>query len=88
MAELVRDNMGLAVTIANGYRNIPGEDFDNVLGEARKALVKAARGFEPGGAPFGAYAGAAIRNTLNNLFHKEARREAREVMSADEEPAK
>lgn len=84
VAELVTDNHGLAVSMANAYRNIPGEDFDNVLGEARRALVKAAQGFDPQGrAPFSAYAGAAIRNTLNNLFGKESRRAAREETTAD-----
>lgn len=84
VGELVRENMGLAVSIANQYRNIPGGDFDNTLGEARRALVKAARGYD-GSAPFAAYAGPAIRNTLNNLYSKHKRLAAREVMSADEE---
>lgn len=83
IAELVKDNMGLAVTIANGYRNIPGTDFEDILAEARRALVKAARGFDPQGAPFGSYAGTAIRNRLNDVFNKEVRRAKSEVASAD-----
>jgi DNA-directed RNA polymerase specialized sigma subunit len=91
-AELVKDNMGLAVTIANSYRNIPGfEDaetrFQDILGEARKALVKAARSFDPAhdsGRPFGSYAGTAIRNALNDLFSKQRQIMEREGRSADE----
>lgn len=84
VAELVKGNMGLAVAITNDYRNIPGTDFDDVLAEARKALVKAARGFDPERAtPFGSYAGPAIRNTLNTMFNKNAKRVAREGLSAE-----
>ncbi|HWB60936.1 MAG TPA: sigma-70 family RNA polymerase sigma factor, partial [Chthoniobacteraceae bacterium] len=87
-AELAHENMGLAVSIANEYRNIPGHDFDNVMGEARAALGRAAREFDPERKePFSALAATMIRNRLNNLFNKNARIASREAGSIDDREA-
>jgi phospholipid N-methyltransferase len=40
--ELVTENLGLAVSIANSFRNIRGIDLEDVVSEAKKALVKSA----------------------------------------------
>jgi RNA polymerase sigma factor (sigma-70 family) len=83
VSELVRENVGLALSIAQDFRNVGG-DFADVVAEARKALVLAARGFEPGRGPFAAYAGAAIRNALRNLYAKEKRYADRVSVTLDE----
>lgn len=83
--DLVRDNMGLATTIANDYRNIPGVDLGDVIQHARMALVRAAKQFDPAKATsFANYAGRAIRNELNSLYGKQMRAAAHEGPSMDE----
>lgn len=80
-----KENVGLAVSIANEYRNIPGVEIGDVVGEAKTALMKAARGYDATRAePFSAYAGAAIRNRLNDLFGRESKYQSQTETSLDE----
>lgn len=83
--DLVRDNLGLATTIANDYRNIPGVELDDVIQQARLALVKAARGYpqKERAMPFKDYAGRSIRNELNTFYGRQIRTAEREVDSLD-----
>lgn len=78
--------MGLATTIATDYRNIPGVNLDDVIQQARVALVKSAR-FYPKmerAMPFKNYAGTAIRNELNTLYGRQGRISRNESVSLDE----
>lgn len=84
--DLVKENMGLAVTIANDYKNIPGVEMADIIQQARVALVKAAFAFDANrGVPFGAYAGRVIRNELNTLYQRGAKAKRGEAVSLDEQ---
>ncbi|MEP6667847.1 MAG: sigma-70 family RNA polymerase sigma factor, partial [Chthoniobacter sp.] len=78
-------NVGLALHIANEYRNIPGVEFGDVAGEAKHALIDAARGYPADASvSFADYAGRAIRNRLNDLYGKESRYAAHNETTLDE----
>lgn len=83
--KLVQDNMGLATDIARRYftqRN--SAQHDDIVQEARKALMKAGQTFkEDAGTPFAGYAGRVIRNRLNDLYRQQTRRTEREGTSLD-----
>jgi len=83
IGKLVRENMGLAVSIAQKYSNVKAP-MDDIVSAARVALVKAARGWNPEKGPFVSYAGTAIRNALNGLFHTEGQRARTELTTLDE----
>lgn len=101
-AKLVQDNMGLVVTIAQSFSNIAnlgsssrGKErdvtFDDVLAEAKVALIKAALRYKPehaSGRPFGSYAANMIRLHLRYIYKKHKRYVSKQdatLDSADEE---
>ena len=86
VAELVRENVGLAVDIAGQYRNIRAEIGD-IVGEAKRALVKAARAFDPERGNFAAFAATVIRRELNEMHGREKRYAATVETTLDEEIA-
>jgi RNA polymerase sigma factor (sigma-70 family) len=82
-ADRVRGHLALAESLARAYGNIPGIDAGEAPGEARKALVMAARDYDPGKGAFVPFAARSIRNALNTLFSRAVRRVRREVVSLD-----
>ena len=82
LGKLVMDNLGLAVSIARNYRNVTAP-MEDVVSEARLALVKAARGWQPDKGPFGNYAARAIRNSLNSMFTGEGAQARAEMTTLD-----
>ena len=79
----VRANAGLVDFMAQRFSNIPGADQDDIRQQARVALFKAARGFDPTKGAFGPYAATAIRNQLRDLFNKELRYRQNEIQTLD-----
>ena len=73
LVKLVKDNIGLAVSIARTYSNVAAP-MEDIVSAARVALIKAAKAWDPGRGGFSSYAGVAIRNALNGLFTTERRR--------------
>ena len=71
--ERVVEHLKLAQIIAAKYFNIPGASREEVLSEARMALVKASMAYQEDKGPFIPFAGTVIRNALNSLFKKQLR---------------
>lgn len=84
-ARLVTENLGLATTIAKKFE-APGADVDDLIQEARIALLKAAQAFHPEqGTKFSSFASAIINNRLRDLYKSRIARSAHEGGSLDEE---
>lgn len=78
------NHWGIAMTLANEYRNIPRLEFDDILQQARIGLFKAAKKYNPNrGATFSTYAWHVIKNDLNTLYAKQQRYAQRETVSLD-----
>lgn len=82
--ERVVEHLKLAQIIAAKYFNIQGASQEEVLSEARMALVKASMAYKEEKGPFAPFAGAAIRNALNSLFNKQLRNAKMIAKSLDE----
>ena len=82
--ERVVEHLKLAQIIAAKYFNIQGASQEEVLSEARMALVKASMAYQEAKGPFAPFAGAAIRNALNSLFNKQLRNAKMIAKSLDE----
>jgi len=82
--ERVVEHLKLAQIIAAKYFNIPGASREEVLSEARMALVKASMAYQEDKGPFTPFAWAAIRNALNSLFKKQLRQAQMIGKSLDE----
>ncbi|MDE1169862.1 MAG: sigma-70 family RNA polymerase sigma factor [Verrucomicrobium sp.] len=84
-SKLVTDHLHLAQVVAGDYSNISGLDRDDVLQEARKALIHAALKFDPSrGTKFSSYAGQAIRNTLKDLYGRQKKIKEMEAVHLEE----
>ncbi len=88
MDELIEHHLWLADAIGKRYFNIRAQTQGDILQEARLALTKAARTYNPEIGPFKAYAATVIYFHLNDLFKKELskanlRIDPREPLSSD-----
>lgn len=82
--ERVVEHLKLAQIIAAKYFNIPGASREEVLSEARVALVKASMAYQEDKGPFAPFAGTVIRNALNSFFNKQLRNAKMVSKSLDE----
>jgi N12 class adenine-specific DNA methylase/DNA-directed RNA polymerase specialized sigma subunit len=80
--KLMEDNKGLAAFHARRFSNIPATEFDDILAEARKGLIKAARSYDPEKIPdFSPYASLVIANTLKTAFRAGVRQMGRQLVT-------
>lgn len=83
---LMLRHLGLASSLARGYTNIPGVEFDDILQQARIGLARAAISFDHRkGASFSTYAWKVIQNDLNTLYCKQRRRTINESSYFDDQ---
>ena len=82
--ERVVEHLKLAQIIAAKYFNIQGASQEEVLSEARMALVKASMAYQEDKGPFAPFAGTVIRNALNSFFNKQLRNAKMVSKSLDE----
>ena len=82
---LMLRHLGLASSLARGYTNIPGVEFEDILQQARVGLARAAISFDRNkGASFSTYAWKVIQNDLNTLYSKQRRRTVNETSYFDD----
>jgi RNA polymerase sigma factor (sigma-70 family) len=82
--ELVTENIGLANSLAQKYFNVPNVENDDVIQQARKGLVRAARAFDPAKGKFSSFAWRVIQNELNDLYGRQMKVATNEAVSLDE----
>ncbi len=83
VGERASKNMQAAYAIADAWTNIPGSDKDDRRSAARKALVNAARAYDPSRGDFGPLAGTAIRNALRDLHAEQTQYTRRNLTTLD-----
>lgn len=76
-------HLALAQVIACEYANTPNTTLDELISEARCALLRATRKFNPSRGAFEPYAARAIRNALNDFYEAQMRRAAMFPISLD-----
>ena len=81
--DLVTGNIGLAYNIADGFGNIAGSEKDDRRSEARRALINAARAYDPAKGRFSAFAGTVIRNALRDYSDKQGGYAKRNLTTLD-----
>lgn len=79
--QLVRDHVGLAFVLAEGFY-LPGGDRDDVQQEALIGLYLAARAYVPGETPFRGFAALVIRRRLGTALKLALRQKHRPLNSA------
>ncbi|MEI7532873.1 MAG: sigma-70 family RNA polymerase sigma factor [Verrucomicrobiae bacterium] len=82
--ELVKENLGLAGAIAAKYFNVPGVENEDVIQQARKGLIQAARAFDPAKGKFASFAWRVMQNELNSLYGRQMDVAQNESISLDE----
>lgn len=82
--DLFLDHLDFADKIACSWK-VPGEDVEDLIQTARKALLKAAEKFNPSRkVPFEGFAGNIIRNTLTDTYRKGIRHAEHHPISLDD----
>jgi RNA polymerase sigma factor (sigma-70 family) len=82
-ASRAEEHLDLAQVIACEYLNTPNATLDELISEARCALLRATRKFDPSRGEFEPYAARAIRNALNDFYEAQMRRAAMFPISLD-----
>ena len=81
--QLIEDYEPLLRTIASDY-DIPGVDFDDLLQEARQALVKAHKAYDPTrGVPFPAFCALCVRRKMQDCLRAQKRKKHEFLNRAD-----
>ena len=79
----VEEHLAVAEVIACEYLNTPNATLDELISEARCALLRATKKFNPSRGEFEPYAARAIRNALNDFYEAQMRRAAMFPISLD-----
>jgi RNA polymerase sigma factor (sigma-70 family) len=77
------EHLALAQVIACEYLNTPNATLDELISEARCALLRAAKRYDHSRGEFEPYAARAIRNSLNDFYEAQMRRVAMFPISLD-----
>ena len=83
MEHRISEFLPLTAKIAREFDNIPGLPYAEIEMAAQEALAHAARRFDPAKGEFQAYAAAAIRNTLRDLYERQVRHHRHHIYDLD-----